>query len=297
MVHLATCGLPQSLGPPNIRLMLEVAAQIDASAKFIRGSFAETPVAGIVLGTGLGGFANEIEAVATVPYGDIPHFPTSTAMGHKGRLVCGFAAGQPVIAMQGRFHAYEGYPLQEVTHPIRVMRALGAPLLIASNASGGLNPAYRSGDLMVLDDHLNLMFDNPLFGVNDDRLGPRFPDMSRPYDLDLIERCLQIARRHNFTCHRGVYAALAGPNYETRAEYRMLRRLGADVVGMSTVPETIVAVHAGMKVLAISVVTNVCQPDSLGTTDGQQVVDIAQRAEPHMRQLVLEILSSQANPA
>ena len=272
--------------------MLNLAERIEESADFVRGQFGPTPQAGIVLGTGLGGFAGEIDAVATIPYGEIPNFPRSTAMGHKGQMVCGEVAGKTVIAMQGRFHAYEGYSMEEVTLPVRVMRALGAELLIASNASGGLNPAFASGDVMVLDDHINLMFDNPLFGVNDDNLGPRFPDMSCPYDAELIERCLQIARANNFACYRGVYAALSGPNYETRAEYRMLRKLGADVVGMSTVPETIVAIHAGMKVMAISVVTNVCRPDDLGTTDGQEVVDIASTAEPKMRQLVKGVLAS-----
>ena len=268
-----------------------LANQIAESAAYVRNRFAATPVAGIVLGTGLGGFADEIDAAATIPYGEIPHFPSSTAMGHAGKLVCGTAAGQPVVAMQGRFHGYEGYSHAEVTLPIRVMHALGARVLIVSNASGGLNPAYGSGDLMLLDDHINLMFDNPLFGINDDTLGPRFPDMSCPYDRDLIECCQRLAREHAFACHRGTYAALSGPNYETRAEYRMLRTLGADVVGMSTVPETIVAVHAGMRVLALSVVTNVCRPDALGTTEGQEVVDIAASAEPRMRTLVLGVLS------
>ena len=188
--------------------------------------------------------------------------------------------------MAGRFHCYEGYAYQQLTLPVRVMKQLGVDTLIVSNASGGVNPQYRSGDIMVLDDHINLMFGSPLIGINDDNLGPRFPDMCAPYDPELIERALEIARQHNFVAHRGVYCALTGPTYETRAEYRMLRTIGADVAGMSTVPEVLVAVHAGLRVLALSVVTNVCKPDTLTTTSGQEVVDVAQTAEPKMTAIV-----------
>ena len=205
-------------------------------------------------------------------------------------MVCGFLHALPVVVMQGRYHLYEGYSPQQAALPIRVMHRLGIELLILSNAAGGLNPMYQRGDVMFIDDHINLMFRNPLIGTNDDDLGLRFPDMCRPYDFDWLAQAEQIARRHNIKAHRGVYAALCGPTYETRAEYRMLRILGADVVGMSTVPETIAAVHAGLPVLGMSIVTNVCRPDTLGTTDGDDVVAAAAAAQPRLQQLVLDIL-------
>ncbi len=270
--------------------MLTRAAKIAAAADFIQRQWSTSPRAGIILGSGLGNFAAQVQSAVVIPYQEIPHFPASTALGHKGQLVCGSVAGVPVLTMQGRFHVYEGHGIENCTLPVQVMKRLGAQLLIASNASGGLNPLYDSGDIMVIDDHINLMFQNPLIGVNDDELGPRFPDMSAPYDRQLIEQAIQIARRHDFTAHRGVYAALTGPNYETRAEYRYLRQIGADVVGMSTVPEVIVAVHAGMRVLALSAVTNVCRPDTLGDTSGAEVVQAAELAEPKMTQIVLGIL-------
>ncbi len=270
--------------------MLDLASEISAAVNHIRGKWPPTPRAGIVLGSGLGGLVGSIDSQVTIPYAEIPHFPSSTVMGHAGALVCGQVDGLAVVAMQGRFHLYEGYSAVQATLPIRVMKGLGIELLILSNASGGLNPQYESGDVVVVDDQINLMFRNPLIGINDDRLGPRFPDMSRPYSPIWIERVLQIARDRNITAHRGIYAALSGPTYETRAEYRMLRRLGADVVGMSTVPETTVAVHAGIPVLALSIVTNVCKPDSLDKTSGSEVVLAAQSAEPKLRQIVLEVL-------
>jgi purine-nucleoside phosphorylase len=248
------------------------------------------PRVGIILGSGLGGLAAAIEPVATVSYAEIPHFHTTTANGHAGQWITGYLSGVPCVAMQGRLHIYEGHSAARASFPVRVMRRLGVELLIVSNASGGLNPLYRSGDVMVVDDHINLMFRNPLIGANDEQLGPRFPDMSAPYDQRLIEDALRIARKHDFVAHRGVYAALTGPTYETRAEYRMLRELGADVVGMSTVPEVLVAVHAGMRVLALSAVTNVCRPDCLARTDHQEVVDIAEIAAPKMRRIVQEIV-------
>ncbi len=270
--------------------MLHLAAEISAAVNHVQGKWTPTPRAGIVLGSGLGGFAASIEKQVTIPFAEIPHFASSTVIGHAGALICGEVDGLPVVAMQGRFHLYEGYSAAQATLPIRVMKGLGIELLILSNASGGLNPQYESGDLVVVDDHINLMFRNPLIGINDDRLGPRLPDMSRPYSPVWIERVLQIARLLNITAHRGVYAALSGPTYETRAEYRMLRRLGADVVGMSTVPETTVAVHAGIPVLALSIVTNVCTPDFLDKTSGAEVVMAAQSAEPKLRQVVREVL-------
>lgn len=271
--------------------MLELASQIDSITNFITSRWAESPRVGIILGTGLGGFAEQISAESIIPYEHIPHFPKSTAIGHKGQLVCGRLGSIPVVAMQGRFHLYEGYSPKLATLPVRVMRRLGAELLIVSNASGGLNPAYASGDVMVIEDQMNLMFRNPLIGINDDQLGPRFPDMCQPYDFELVDRAMQIGRENDFICHRGVYAALSGPTYETRAEYRMMRKLGADVVGMSTVPETLVAVHEGMRVLGLSAVTNLCRPDTLESTDGHEVKTAAETAEPKMRRIVSGVVS------
>ena len=276
--------------------MLELAHKIDECAATIRSKWSSCrdgagPRVGIILGTGLGNFAQSINTETTISYEDLPHFPRSTAVGHKGQLVCGTVSDVSVITMEGRFHRYEGYSLSEITLPVRVMKKLGVELLIVSNASGGLNPNYQSGDIVIIDDHINLMFDNPLFGVNDDELGPRFPDMSAPYDATFIERAAEIARQKNFVAHRGVYVALTGPNYETRAEYRFLRGLGGDMVGMSTVPEVIVAKHMNLPVLALSAITNVCKPDVLTPTDGEEVVESASAAEPKMREIVLGILA------
>jgi purine-nucleoside phosphorylase len=256
----------------------------------IRETWSGTPEVGLVLGTGLGGLVAEIEVEATLDYADVPHFPTSTALSHAGRLVMGRLEGVSMIAMQGRFHKYEGYPLEAVTLPVRVMHALGAGTLVVSQAVGGLNPSYRAGDVMVIDDQINLLGDNPLIGVNDDRLGPRFPDMSAPYDPELIEVALSVARREDFVAHKGVTVAVAGPCLETRAEYRFLRALGADVVGMSTVPETIVAVHEGMRVFGLSVITDMCLPDALEPADAEAIVAIAEGAAPRLRALVRGVL-------
>ena len=274
--------------------MSDLRKKIDDAVDYISRRWDCRPKVGIILGTGLGGFAREVQADSVIPYCDIPHFPRSTALGHKGQLVCGMCNGVPVATMEGRFHCYEGYPLQQVTLPVRVLHKLGIELLIVSNAAGGMNPHFKVGDVMLIEDHINLMGDNPLIGVNDDALGPRFPDMSDVYDAALIERALEIARKENFVAHRGVYVALKGPNYETRAEYRFLRIIGADVVGMSTVPEVIVAAHEGLKVLAISAVTNVCLPDALEKADGPSVVAAGKQAEPKMRKIVLEILGDLA---
>jgi purine-nucleoside phosphorylase len=248
---------------------------------------------GIILGTGLGALAGEISAEARIEYGSIPHFPRSTTHSHVGQLVCGRLAGLAVVAMEGRLHAYEGYTQQQITFPVRVMRALGAKLLIASNASGGMNPQYSKGDIVVIDDHINLLNGNPLIGVNDDRLGPRFPDMSAPYDPALIDRALAIARREKIATQRGVYVAVTGPNLETRAEYRFLRTIGADVVGMSTVPEVLVAVHAGMRVLGLSIVTDICLPDALQPVSLAEILAVAASAEPKLRKIVLGVLEQE----
>jgi len=274
--------------------MLELYNQIEAAAAAIRSHWNETPVAGIILGTGLGNLAAEIESTVAIEYEQIPHFPKSTATSHRGRLVCGRLAGAPVVAMEGRFHQYEGYPLKQITLPVRVMKALGAETLIVSQAVGGMNPHYRPGDVMVIDDHINLMGDNPLVGVNDDRLGPRFPDMSAPYTPELIDVALEVARKENFVAHRGVTVAVTGPNLETRAEYRFLRQIGADVVGMSTVPEVIVAVHAGLRVFGLSVITDMCFPDALKPAVIEEIIAHANSAQPKLRALVLGVLKHEA---
>ena len=275
--------------------MLELYSQIEAAAAAIRSHWNEQPVAGIILGTGLGNVADEIASPVAIDYDQIPVFPKSTATSHRGRLVCGRLAGAAVVAMEGRFHQYEGYPLKQITLPVRVMKALGARTLIVSQAVGGMNPYYRPGDVMIIDDHINLMGDNPLVGVNDDRLGPRFPDMSAPYTPELIDIALEIARQENFVAHRGVTVAVTGPNLETRAEYRFLRQIGADVVGMSTVPEVIVAVHAGLRVFGLSVVTDMCFPDALRPANIDEIIACANSAQPKLRSLVLGVLKYEAN--
>lgn len=274
--------------------MLELHDQIEAAAAAIRGAWKETPHAGVILGTGLGNLAERVEVAAALDYEDIPHFPTSTATSHRGRLVCGRLEGVPIVAMEGRFHQYEGYLLRQITLPVRVMKRLGAKLLVVSQAVGGLNPHYQAGDVMIIDDHINLMGDNPLVGVNDDRLGPRFPDMSAPYDRTLIDVGLEVARRENFVAHRGVTVAVTGPNLETRAEYRFLRQIGADVVGMSTVPEAIVAVHCGLRTFGLSVVTDMCLPDALTPANVEHIIAVANSAEPKLRALVAGVLKYDA---
>jgi purine-nucleoside phosphorylase len=270
--------------------MLDLYDKIQDAKAVIQQAWGRTPHAGIILGTGLGPLVQRIEVQASIEYGDIPHFPKSTATSHRGRLVCGMLCGLPVMAMEGRFHMYEGYPLKQITLPVRVMKALGAELLVVSNACGGLNPFYKSGDIMLIDDQINLMGDNPLIGINDDRLGPRFPDMSQPYDQSLIKAALKAARKHDIVAHQGVFVAVAGPNLETRAEYRFLRAIGADVVGMSTVPEAIVAAHAGMRCVGFSVITDMCLPDALEPADVQKIIAIANDAEPRLTALVTGVL-------
>jgi purine-nucleoside phosphorylase len=271
--------------------MQELAQQTEQAVAALRARGAGTARVGIILGTGLSSLAAEIVAEATIDYAAIPHFPRSTTPGHTGQLVCGTLAGVPVVAMEGRFHAYEGYSQRQITFPVRVMRAMGAEMLIVSNACGGMNPQHARGDIVVIEDHINLMNGNPLIGVNDDALGPRFPDMSAPYDRELIERALEIARRENFVAHKGVYVAVTGPNLETRAEYRFLRRIGADVVGMSTVPEVLVAIHAGMRVLGLSIVTDLCLPDALRPAALEEILAVAATAEPKLRKIVLGVVA------
>ena len=256
----------------------------------IRERWAGEPRVGIVLGTGLGALSREIEAEAVIPYPEIPRFPRSTVESHKGQLVCGRLAGHSVMAMEGRFHLYEGYSPWQVTFPIRVMKELGCRLLIVSNAAGGLNPLHEKGDLIVIEDHINLMGLNPLIGPNDERLGPRFPDMIEPYDRGLQALALEVALQSNIVARRGVYVAVVGPNLETRAEYRFLRAIGADVVGMSTVPEALVAVHAGLKVLGFSIVTDMCLPDALQPVKIEEIIAVANEAESKLRHVVRGVL-------
>jgi purine-nucleoside phosphorylase len=245
---------------------------------------------GLILGTGLGALAREIAAEVSIPYPEIPHFPRATVESHRGHLVCGSLAGQAVVAMDGRFHLYEGYTAAEVTFPIRVLKALGCTTLIVSNAAGGMNPLHAKGDLIVLSDHINLMGVNPLIGPNDERLGPRFPDLIAPYDPALQHLALRAALEEQIVAHRGVYVGVPGPNLETRAEYRFLRSIGADVVGMSTVPEVLVAVHAGLKVLGFSIVTDLCLPDALEPVRIEAILAVAAEAEGKLRRIVRRVL-------
>lgn len=264
--------------------------RIQASAAAIRQRSAVTPRVAIILGTGLGGLAREIQVEAAIPYPEIPDFPLSTVETHAGRLLLGTLAGVPVVAMQGRFHRYEGYSLQQVTFPVRVMRALGADTLVVSNVSGGMHPLWAPGDLVLLSDHINLLGDNPLIGPNDDRLGPRFPDMSAPYDPELRATARALALELGIALREGVYVSVPGPNLETRAEYRMLRAMGADVVGMSTVPEVIVAIHGGMRVAGLSIITDQCLPDALKPADIQEIIAVAGQAEPALTRLVTALV-------
>ncbi|MCA9260037.1 MAG: purine-nucleoside phosphorylase [Planctomycetales bacterium] len=271
--------------------MLDLYDKIEEAAAAVAAQWALKPHALVILGTGLGELASEIADAVTIDYEQIPHFPRSTAVSHRGRLVCGLLDGLPVIAMEGRFHQYEGYSLKQITLPVRVAKRLGAELLVVSQAVGGMNPLYRVGDVMIIDDHINLMGDNPLVGVNDDRLGVRFPDMSAPYTPELIDVGLVTARKANFTAHRGVSVAVTGPNLETRAEYRFLRAIGADVVGMSTVPEVIVAVHSSLRVFGLSVITDQCFPDSLKEANVEEIIQAANAAQPKLTALVKGVLA------
>ena len=333
--------------------MQKATAQIERAAAEIRARWERRPEAGIILGTGLGHLADEVVADAVIPYDQIPHFPRSTADSHKGQLVCGLLAGLPVVTMEGRLHIYEGLSPAATTFPVHVLARLGVKLLIVSNAAGGMNPHFRLGDIVVIDDHINLMAVDPLIGVRAETAGgygscadplhaagafpthgtghdgthggargshgrdsvgpspaaargspasepafvasrPVLKGMGAPYDLALVDRALDLARQGGFAAHRGIYVAVRGPNYETRAEYRFLRRIGGDVVGMSTVPEVIVAAHLGLRVLALSTVTNVCLPDALRPTCSEDVVAAAQKAEAHLRRIVVGILADEA---
>ncbi len=267
-------------GAPSLR------ARIDAASGAVRARFAPTPEVAIILGTGLGGLAEEIDVAAAFDYADLPAFPLSTVESHAGRLLCGTLGGKTVVAMQGRFHRYEGYSLQEVSFPVRVLRALGARALIVANACGGMHPLWSPGDLMLIADHINLLGDNPLVGAHDESFGSRFPDMSEPYDPALRAAARAVAAEQGTVLREGVYVAVPGPNLETRAEYRMLRSFGADVVGMSTVPEVIVAVQGGMRVLGLSIITDQCLPDALEPASVERIIATAKLAEPRLTALV-----------
>ncbi|GMQ80286.1 MAG: purine-nucleoside phosphorylase [Planctomycetia bacterium] len=269
-------------------------AEIDAAARAVRTRWQARPRAAIILGTGLGGLVDQMECDAAIPYREIPHFSQSTALGQKGRLVCGRLAGTPLAVLDGRFHAYEGYSLREITLPVRVLRKLGAGVLIVTCAAGGMNPYYKTGDVMVIDDHIDLMGRRWSSGAaaanGPDQALPR----QSPYNRELVDRARQIARRENLPVHRGVYVAVLGPNYETRAEYRCFRRLGGDVVGMSTVPEVVTAAALGMRVLALSTVTNVCLPDALEPARGEDVVAVAEQAAEKLGKIVLGVLADES---
>lgn len=264
--------------------------RVETAAAEVRRAGSVKPEVGIILGTGLGGLADEMTVEATVPYERIPGFPLSTVESHAGRLLLGKLSSRPVVAMQGRFHRYEGYPLSDVAFPVRVMRALGARVLIVSNACGGMHPLWNPGDLVLLSDHINLLGDNPLVGANDERMGPRFPDMSSPYDPELRALARGVALDQGIILREGVYVAVPGPSLETRAEYRMLRAVGADVVGMSTVPEVIVGNHAGLRTVGISIITDQCLPDALEPVDIDRIIATARRAEPSLTRLVCGVV-------
>ena len=271
-------------------LGLHATERIEACAQAVRSRFPRPVDAAIILGTGLGAVADDMDVEVTIDYRDLPNFPLSTVESHNGRLLCGTLAGKTVIAMQGRFHRYEGYSLQQVTFPIRVLRALGAAVLVVSNASGGMHPLWAAGDLMLIADHINLLGDSPLIGPNDDALGPRFPDMSAAYDVELRRIAREVASAEGIRLREGVYVAVQGPNLETRAEYRFLRMCGADVVGMSTVPEVIVARHGGMRVLGVSIITDQCLPDALEPASLDAILGVAREAEPRLTALVAGVV-------
>jgi purine-nucleoside phosphorylase len=265
--------------------------KMDDALRYIRTKTAAAPAIGIILGTGLGGLVKEIVSETVIDYGEIPHFPVSTVESHKGKLIFGTLAGKQVVAMQGRFHYYEGYTMKQITFPVRVMKLLGVQTLLISNAAGALNPRYSRGDVMLMSDHINLLGDNPLIGPNDDTLGPRFPDMSEPYSNELLVSAEAIARDLGIKVQKGVYLAMPGPNLETRSEYKFLQSVGADAVGMSTVPEDIVAIHMGMRVFGVSIITDECFPETLKPVTLEEVIAVANKAEPKMTAIMKELVA------
>lgn len=270
--------------------MSKLISNINETLEVIRKHTPEKYPVGIILGTGLGGLVKDINITHQIDYENLPHFPISTVESHRGKLIFGTINGKNVVAMQGRFHFYEGYSMQQITYPVRVMKFLGVETLLVSNACGGMNPQYRKGDVMIMVDHINMLGDNPLIGKNEDEFGPRFPDMSEPYSFELIELAEKIALENQLKIQKGVYVAVPGPNLETKAEYRFLRATGADVVGMSTIPENIVANHMGMKVLGISIITDECFPDSLKPVNVEEIIVAAMKAEPKMTLIMKELI-------
>ena len=266
--------------------------QIQEAAEYIRSKFADKPTVGVICGTGMGNLGDKPENVVKIPYDEIPHFPVSTVESHHGFLCCGKLSGKTCLVMQGRFHVYEGYSMQQVTFPVRVMRALGVETLLVMNAVGSVNPFIRLGDLALIDDHINLLGDNPLIGPNDDRLGPRFPDMSEPYSRALQEAAMDVALKAGIKLHRAVVAAVTGPNLETRAEYRALQRVGADLVSMSTVPEAIVAAHAGMRTLGLSTITDECYPEALQPVSLEEIIEAANSREADRQTIIRGVVAS-----
>ena len=270
--------------------MINLIEKTNQTISAIREKTSNSYEVGIILGTGLGGLVNEIDIDFEIDYSDLPNFVQSTVEFHKGKLIFGTLNGKNVIVMQGRFHYYEGYSMQEITYPVRVMKKLGVETLLVSNACGGLNPLYRRGDLMIMHDQINLLGDNPLIGKNEDEFGPRFPDMSEPYNYELIEYAEDIALENKIKLQKGTYVAVPGPNLETKAEYRFLRTIGADVVGMSTVPENIVANHMGIKVFGMSIITDECFPDSLKPINIDDILEAAKVAEPKMTIIMKKLI-------
>lgn len=268
--------------------------KIEETVEFLKARITSKPEIGIILGTGLGGLVNEIEISQTIPYQDIPNFPVSTVAGHKGQLIFGTMAGKQIMAMQGRFHYYEGYSMQELVFPVRVMKFTGIEMLILSNASGGVNPDFEVGDIMVIEDHINLMKDNPLMGPNDDRIGTRFPDMGHPYDSGMNELAFRTANGLGIKLQRGVYAGVSGPTYETPAEYKYIRTIGADAVGMSTVPEVIAARHMGLRCFALSIISDLGVPGKIVAITHEHVIDAASAVEPIMTKLIREMVRRQS---
>jgi purine-nucleoside phosphorylase len=265
---------------------------IQTTTQYIKSRIGDfEPEIGIILGTGLGGLVNEVEVEKQLMYSNIPDFPISTLEFHSGKLIFGMLAGKKIVAMQGRLHYYEGYTMRQITFPVRVMKMLGIKTLLVSNASGALNPAFKKGDLMIIEDHINLQPDNPLLGRNESEMGPRFPDMSEPYKHDMIDKALAIAKENNIVCHKGVYVAVTGPNLETRAEYKYLRIIGGDAVGMSTVPEVIVANHMGLPVFAISVLTDEGFPEVLKPVSVEEILAVARESEPKMTLILKNLIA------
>jgi purine-nucleoside phosphorylase len=287
-------------GRPPADPGLPISDMIADAVNFIRTKTGLVPDIGIILGTGLGGLVREIDVETMIDYAEIPHFPVSTVESHHGRLIFGTLAGANVVAMQGRFHSYEGYTMKQIVFPVRVMAngpGLGVGTLLISNAAGGMNPGFRKGDLMIIEDHINLLAGNPLVGPNDADLGPRFPDMSEPWDRGLISMAREAAAKRSIPIKSGVFVAVSGPNLETRAEYRFLRTIGADAVGMSTVPENIAAVHMGLRVLGISIITDECVPETLQPVDVREIIRVASEAEPKLTTVFSDVVARLAKKA